>query len=88
MLGIFGWLLKLGCVEEVRLSMMMGGHTHEQDIEAIFRCVSEYWKRQAKVLTPSVFLTHVQESVEGTVVHPRIEDAHDFSGFFCETILL
>eukprot|EP00965_Chrysotila_dentata_P005871 193158-Pleurochrysis_carterae.AAC.1 len=44
-IGFFGWLIKLAFVKEVRLSMMMVGHTHE-DIDAVFRRVSEYWSRK------------------------------------------
>ena len=38
MLGFFGWILKKGWVIEVRLSMMMVGHTHE-DIDQLFGVV-------------------------------------------------
>eukprot|EP00965_Chrysotila_dentata_P186435 6156132-Pleurochrysis_carterae.AAC.2 len=69
MLGFFGWLVKLGYLKEVRLSMMMVEHNHE-DIDAIFRCVSEYWKRKAK----------------GAVVHPLVEYVHDYSNFFADAI--
>eukprot|EP00965_Chrysotila_dentata_P056702 1880692-Pleurochrysis_carterae.AAC.1 len=64
---------------------MMVGHTHE-DIDAIFRCISEYWKRKAKVLTPSVYLTYLRDSVEGAVIHDLVEYVHDFAGFFGDHI--
>eukprot|EP00965_Chrysotila_dentata_P234325 6200101-Pleurochrysis_carterae.AAC.1 len=85
MLGFYGGLIKLGYVKEVGLSMMMVGHTHE-DIDSIFRRVSEYWKRQKKVHTPSVFLTYLSNSVQGAVVHPLVEYVHDYSAFFADTI--
>eukprot|EP00965_Chrysotila_dentata_P050726 1681373-Pleurochrysis_carterae.AAC.1 len=47
MLGFFAWLVKLGWVKEVRLPMMMVGHTHE-DIDALFRRIAEYWARQGR----------------------------------------
>eukprot|EP00965_Chrysotila_dentata_P125392 4145938-Pleurochrysis_carterae.AAC.1 len=77
-LGFFGWLIKLGFVKEVRLSMMMIGHTHE-DIDAIFRCVSDKWSRRGKCLAPSVFLTYLSSAIPGSVVHPLVEYVQNYS---------
>eukprot|EP00965_Chrysotila_dentata_P224706 6194338-Pleurochrysis_carterae.AAC.1 len=85
-LSFFGWLITLGYVKEVRLSMMMAGHTHE-DTDAIFRCVSDYWSRQGNCSTPSVFLTYLSAStIPGSVVHSLVEYVNDYSGFLSETI--
>eukprot|EP00965_Chrysotila_dentata_P017768 590850-Pleurochrysis_carterae.AAC.1 len=68
----------MGWVKEVRLAMMMVGHTHE-DIDALFRRVAEYWSRKGKVLTPYDFFQYLRESVVNTVVHPLVEYVHDYA---------
>eukprot|EP00965_Chrysotila_dentata_P180348 5954376-Pleurochrysis_carterae.AAC.1 len=64
---------------------MMVGHTHE-DIDAIFRCVSDYWSRRGKCLAPSVFLTYLSSAIPGSVVHTLVEYVHNYSDSFAETI--
>eukprot|EP00965_Chrysotila_dentata_P142574 4712629-Pleurochrysis_carterae.AAC.1 len=61
----------MGWVKEVRLAMMMVGHTHE-DIDALFRRVAEYWSGKGKVLTPYDFFKYLRESFEQTIVHPLV----------------
>eukprot|EP00965_Chrysotila_dentata_P184282 6084340-Pleurochrysis_carterae.AAC.1 len=54
----------------------MVGHTH-QDIDASFRCVSDYWSRRGKCLTPFVFLTYLQSAIPGSIIRPLVEYVHD-----------
>eukprot|EP00965_Chrysotila_dentata_P121861 4028031-Pleurochrysis_carterae.AAC.1 len=63
----------------------MVGHTHE-DIDAIFRCVSDYWARKKKCLTPSVFLQHLSEAIPSAIVHPMVEYVHDYASFLGDCI--
>eukprot|EP00965_Chrysotila_dentata_P189358 6173276-Pleurochrysis_carterae.AAC.4 len=84
-LGFFAWLVKLGWVKEVRISMMMVGHTHE-DIDALFRRIAEYWARKGKVGTPSAFQRYLRAAVPGAVVHDLVEYVHDFKSFFTDHI--
>eukprot|EP00965_Chrysotila_dentata_P090972 3003342-Pleurochrysis_carterae.AAC.1 len=58
-LGFFAWAILQGWLEEVHLSMMMVGHTHE-DIDAIFKRITDQWREKKKVLTPSGFLCMLQ----------------------------
>eukprot|EP00965_Chrysotila_dentata_P254658 6211951-Pleurochrysis_carterae.AAC.2 len=84
-LGFFAWLVKIGWVKEVRLSMMMVGHTHE-DIDALFRRIAEYWARQGIVRTPSAFQNYLKVAIPGAKVHPLVEYVHDFASFFTDVI--
>ena len=53
-IAFFAWLVHLGWVKEAHISMMMPGHTHE-DIDAAFGLISDQWRFDGKVLTPSTF---------------------------------
>ena len=59
MVGFFAWMIELGWVEEVTVSMMEVGHTHE-DIDSVFRQIVQKWQDRRKVLTPSGFLALLQ----------------------------
>eukprot|EP00965_Chrysotila_dentata_P053693 1781104-Pleurochrysis_carterae.AAC.1 len=60
-LVFFARLVKIGWLKEVRLSMMMVGHPHE-DIDVPFRRIVEYWARRGRVSTPSAFISCEPES--------------------------
>ena len=61
-MGFFGWLLKKSWVSDVRLSMMMVGHTHE-DIDAAFKLVVDKWKQWGCVLSPDDFEKMLRDSI-------------------------
>ena len=84
-LGFFAWVIKQGWVTEVRVSMMMVGHTHE-DIDALFKLIVELWRRLRRVLSPSDFHQMLQEAIPSAVVHQFLEYVHDWADFFSECI--
>ena len=84
-LGFFGLLVKLRIVNEVRVSMMMVGHTHE-DIDAIFQLISAAWKRARQVLSPSAFTQLLSDAVPNCIVHDFLEYVHDWASFFADCI--
>ena len=84
-LGFFAWCIKRGWVREVRLSMMMVGHTHE-DIDAMFKLVVELWRRKRRVLSPADFAALLKESVPSAMVHPFVEYVHDWASFFADCV--
>eukprot|EP00965_Chrysotila_dentata_P003335 108809-Pleurochrysis_carterae.AAC.1 len=83
--GFFAWANLQGLVEEVHLSMMMVGHTHE-DIDAIFKRITDQWREKKKVLTPSGLLCMLQEAIPNATVHPITTYVHDWASFFRNTI--
>ena len=84
-LGFFAWVIKQGWVHEVRISMMMVGHTHE-DIDALFKLIVELWRRLRRVLSPADFHQLLQEAVPSAIVHPFLEYVHDWAALFRECI--
>eukprot|EP00965_Chrysotila_dentata_P096720 3196610-Pleurochrysis_carterae.AAC.2 len=63
-IGFCGWLVKRGWVKEVQLDMMLPGHTHE-DIDAVFRCIYDYWKKRGVVLNPYEFKKMLRKACPG-----------------------
>ena len=58
-LAFFAWMVAVGWVKVVTISMMAPGHTHE-DIDALFKRIVERWKQLGHVLTPKGFKTMLQ----------------------------
>eukprot|EP00965_Chrysotila_dentata_P061769 2045806-Pleurochrysis_carterae.AAC.1 len=58
-LAFFTWMVAVGWVKEVTISMMALGHTHE-DIDALFKRIVEPWKQLGHVLTLKGFKTMLQ----------------------------
>eukprot|EP00965_Chrysotila_dentata_P117210 3873608-Pleurochrysis_carterae.AAC.1 len=69
-IGFCGWLVKKGWVKEVQLYMMIPGHTHE-DVDAVFRCIVEYWSNKGVVLNPQAFHRMLGMAIPG-VCAPRV----------------
>eukprot|EP00965_Chrysotila_dentata_P250723 6209613-Pleurochrysis_carterae.AAC.2 len=56
------WIVENGWVEEVTVSMIEVGHTHE-DIDAVFRRITQCWLRLGYVLLPSTFLAMLKDGI-------------------------
>eukprot|EP00965_Chrysotila_dentata_P219823 6191371-Pleurochrysis_carterae.AAC.1 len=61
-IGFAAWTVESRWVEEVTLSMMEVGHTHE-DIDAVFRRITQCWQRLGYVLSYSMFLNMLQDGI-------------------------
>eukprot|EP00965_Chrysotila_dentata_P149233 4928506-Pleurochrysis_carterae.AAC.1 len=61
LLAFFAWMVAVGWVKEVTISVMTPGHTHE-DIDAPFKRIVERWKQLGHVLIREVFKTMLQVS--------------------------
>lgn len=84
-LGFFAWLVLIGWVKEVQLSMMMVGHTHE-DIDALFKRITEHWRKIHYVLTPDSFMQCLQAAIPDATIHPLVEYVHDWKAFIDATV--
>eukprot|EP00965_Chrysotila_dentata_P070548 2331975-Pleurochrysis_carterae.AAC.1 len=62
----------------------MVGHTHE-DIDALFKCVTDKWKSKKKVLAPSAFLRLLEKVIPDATVHSIMMYTHDWASFFRST---
>jgi hypothetical protein len=72
-IGLLAWMIRCGYVEEVELSMMPVGHTHE-DIDQAFRVISEHLRRMRFVGTIGEYLKAIRESwVRESDVAPHVE---------------
>eukprot|EP00965_Chrysotila_dentata_P121436 4014707-Pleurochrysis_carterae.AAC.1 len=70
-LGFCAWLVRLGCVKKILLSMMRPGHTHE-DIDDVLSRISAYWRQFKRVLSPFSFMRMLAAAVPKAFVHPLV----------------
>eukprot|EP00965_Chrysotila_dentata_P010691 347698-Pleurochrysis_carterae.AAC.1 len=65
-------------VQEVQISMMTVGHTHE-DIDAVFKRITTYSRKMGKVRTPGRFIKFLKASIPDAQVFDIIEYTHDWA---------